>query len=349
MNTGSDSDPNPIGIAVDNGDDATSMDVGTYIVATAIAVDTSDDDSDTNPIGIALDTSDDDSDTNPIGIAADSGNDGNMSDGNLAASAVAVPVPTPSKPPPLFKRHRDFGRAVDREVRKLQRTAKVDAGRQRQVLSNRDKHAVRIAEQYQQNPVMPVRTRDANRIQELVREGIIAGALATSVQHISETVPVRSALHTAARIQNGSYTAELTQATLQHVRRLAAVGKISDNTLSAVELYHARYDQHKFVELAEEFQKNPFMMVTKGNAERIQAMVKHGIITGPLATSVEHISKSVSERKAMQIAEEFQKKGWYPAKLVNGRKFTLLQSSQGQGEVHLHGYSSAFPRTRTRY
>jgi hypothetical protein len=99
MNTGSDSDPNPIGIAVDNGDDATSMDV---VVATAIAVDTSDDDSDTNPIGIALDTSDDDSDTNPIGIAADSGNDGNMSDGNLAASAVAVPVPTPSKPPPLF-------------------------------------------------------------------------------------------------------------------------------------------------------------------------------------------------------------------------------------------------------
>ena len=301
MNTGSDSDPNPIGIAVDNGDDATSMDV---VVATAIAVDTSDDDSDTNPIGIALDTSDDDSDTNPIGIAADSGNDGNMSDGNLAASAVAVPVPTPSKPPPLFKRPRDFERAVDREVRKLQRTAKVDAGRQRQVLSNRDKHAVRIAEQYQQNPVMRVRTRDANRIQELVREGIIAGALATSVQHISETVPVRSALHTAARIQNGSYTAELTQATLQHVRRLAAVGKISDNTLSAVELYHARYDQHKFVELAEEFQKNPLMMVTKGNAERIQAMVKHGIITGPLATSVEHISKSVSERKAMQMAAQ---------------------------------------------
>ena len=172
------------------------------------------------------------------------------------------------------------------------------------MLSNRDKHAVRIAEQYQQNPVMPVRTRDANRIQELVREGIIAGALATSVQHISETVPVRSALHTAARIQNGSYTAELTQATLQHVRRLAAVGKISDNTLSAVELYHARYDQHKFVELAEEFQKNPLMMVTKGNAERIQAMVEHGIITGPLATSVEHISKSVSERKAMQMAAQ---------------------------------------------
>ena len=53
-----------------------------------------------NPIGIALDTSDDDSDTNLIGIAVDSGNDGNMSDGYLAASAVAVPVPTPSKPPP---------------------------------------------------------------------------------------------------------------------------------------------------------------------------------------------------------------------------------------------------------
>ena len=151
---------------------------------------------------------------------------------------------------------------------------------------------------------MRVRTRDADRIQELVRAGIIAGAIATSVQHISETVPVRSALHTAARIQNGSYTAELTQATLHRVRRLAAVGKISDNTLSAVELYHARYDQHKFVELAEEFQKNPFMMVTKGNAERIQAMVKHGIITGPLATSVEHISKSVSERKAMQMAAQ---------------------------------------------
>ena len=109
---------------------------------------------------------------------------------------------------------------------------------------------------------MSVRKRDANRIQELVREGIIAGALATNVQHISESVPVRSALHTAARIQNGSYTAELTQATLHHVRRLAAEGKISDSTLSAVELYRARYDQHKFVELAEEFQKNPFMMVT---------------------------------------------------------------------------------------
>ena len=236
-------------------------------------------------------------------IAVDISNDDNICNSNPVASAVAVPVQTPSSSlRPSRKRKRDLDRAVNRERQRLRRADKVNAAGDREVLSDHDKHAEGIAQQFQQNPVMVVRKRDAGRIQALVDQGIITGTLAESVKHISESVKVRRILQIADHIVDGSYTEPIAQARLDHIRQLAVAGKIPERTLTAVELYHVKHGAQQFIELAETFRQNPVMFVRKTDAERVQTLVNHGLITGTLAESVQHICKSVRERKALQMA-----------------------------------------------